>query len=117
MKNILPLLLLLIAIPSQAEIISRNLIGIAADINFSKNYQEETGTGEVLVQLCPSCTSYKLKLTSETKISIDSTAIDLPMLKTYLDLKRNAPMRLQFNKNSKQLVHITLKHNNKEYPE
>ena len=39
MKKILSILLLLIAIPSQAEIISRNLIGTAADIIIIQNYQ------------------------------------------------------------------------------
>lgn len=117
MKLILSILLLLVAIPSQAEIISRNLIGTAADIIITKNYQAETGTGEVLVQLCTSCPSYKLMLTSKTEISRDSAPIQLTMLKTYLDEKRNAPMRLQFNKNTNQVVSIALRRNNKEYPE
>ena len=117
MKKILSILLLLVAIPSQAEIISRNLVGTAADIIIIKNYQAETGTGEVLVQLCPSCTSYKLILTSKTEISRDSAPIQLAMLKTYLDEKRNALMRLQFNKNTNQVVSIALRRNNKEYPE
>ncbi len=51
MKNILPLLSLLLAIPSQAEIISRNLVGTAADIRITKNYDIETETGEVVVKL------------------------------------------------------------------
>ena len=117
MKTILSILLLLIAIPSQSEIISRNLIGTAADIIIIQNYQEETGTGEVLVKLCSSCPSYKLILTSKTQISRDSMPIQLAMLKTYLDERRNAPMRLLFNKNTNQVFSITLRRNNKEYPE
>jgi hypothetical protein len=117
MKNILPLLLLLIAIPSQAEIVSRNLIGTAADIHITKNYQEESDAGEVLVKLCASCSSYKLVLTSKTELSKDDTEFTLDMLKTYLDEKRNAPMHLQFHKNTNHIISIELKHNNKEYPQ
>ena len=40
MKNILTLVLLFIAIPSSAEIISHNLTGTAADIHVSQSYQE-----------------------------------------------------------------------------
>jgi hypothetical protein len=115
MKYIFSLLLLLMAIPSQAEIISRNLIGSAADIQITKDYQEETGMGEIVVKLCPSCNGYKLMLTSQTKISKGSTPIKLVALKTYLDAQRNTPMRLQFNKNTNQVVYITLGSNDEEY--
>lgn len=117
MKNILPLLSLLLAIPSQAEIISRNLVGTAADIRITKNYDIETETGEVVVKQCASCASYNLTITSETKISRDSTVIKPEMLQTYLDEKRSASMRLQFTKHTNHITFITLKRNNKEYPQ
>jgi hypothetical protein len=117
MKNILPLLLLLLAIPSHAEIVSRNLVGTAADIRITKSYDTETGIGEVEVKQCSSCSIYNLTITPETKVSRDSTVIKPEMLQTYLDEKRSAAMRLQFNKNTNHITFITLKRNNKEYPQ
>jgi hypothetical protein len=117
MKNILTLVLLFIAIPSSAEIISHNLTGTAADIHVSQSYQESIGSGQVLVKLCSNCSSYKLIITSETLFSRDGSPIKLAMLETYLDAKRNAPMRLQFNKNTNQVVYINLRNTSKEYPE
>ena len=118
MKNIFPLLLLLlIVIPSHADIVSRNLEGTAANIHITKDYQNEADTGEVLVKLCPSCTNYKLVLTAKTKLFKDDTALNLAMLRTYLDEKRNAPMHLQFHHKTNQVISINLKRNNKEYPQ
>lgn len=115
MKNIIPLLLLLLIFPVQAEIISRNLVGTAADISITKEYQKETGKGELQVKLCSSCTSYDLTLTPKTKISRGNTTIEPSMLETYLNLKRTTPMRLQFNKNTNQIISIKLGRNNEEY--
>ncbi|PHR97863.1 MAG: hypothetical protein COA78_26910 [Blastopirellula sp.] len=117
MKIILPLLLLLLALPSKAEIISRNLIGQAGDIHITKSYQQETNSGKVAVKLCPTCTPYKLTLTSKTKVSRGNSSIQLEMLETYVNENRNAPMRLQFNNNTNQVIYITLERNNKEYPQ
>ena len=116
MKNIL-LLLLLIAIPSQAEIISRNLIGTAADIHLTSNYQKDSGIGELQVKLCPDCKPYILTTTLETKVSNNNTRIKLAMLETYLNAHSSSVMRLQFNKNTNQVIHIILKRTNKEYPQ
>lgn len=115
MKHILPFLLLLIAIPTQAEIISRNLVGTAADIRITQDYQEDTDTGELAVKLCPSCNSYTLATTSKTKVFKEKTELDLVMLKTYLNENRSAPMRLQFNKKNLQVISIILQRNNKEH--
>ncbi len=43
MKYLFSLLLMLMALPSQAEIVSRDLVGKAADISLTANYQEKTG--------------------------------------------------------------------------
>jgi hypothetical protein len=115
MKNIIPLLLLLLTLPTQAEVISRNLVGTAADISITQEYQQETGEGELQVKLCSSCTSYDLTLTTNTKVSRYNKTIEPSMLETYLNEKRTAPMRLQFNKNTNEIISIMLRHNNEEY--
>lgn len=115
MNFLLPLLLLFVSLPTHAEIISRNLVGTAADINITQEYQSETEEGKLQVKLCNTCNSYDLVLTSETEISRDSTTIEPTMLKTYLNEKRTAPMRLQFNKNTNQVISIILRRNNQEY--
>lgn len=117
MKYILPLLLLLMAIPSQAEIVSYDLVGTAADIRLTSNYQEDTGLGDIQAQLCSTCTNYKLTITAESKIIKGNTPINLTQLKTYLNANRNAPMRLQFHKHTKQVFYIKLNTQDKEYPQ
>lgn len=117
MKNILLLLLLLIAIPSQAEIVSRNLVGTAADIHLTESYQEEIGTGDIRVQLCPSCPRYDLTITPQTRVLKRDKPLTLIQLKTHLDANRRAPMRLQFHKSTKQVFSINLQPKNKEYPQ
>jgi hypothetical protein len=117
MKYVLSLLLLILAIPSQAEIVSYNLAGAAADIRLTSNYQEDIGTGDIEVQLCPSCTLHKLTITPQTEIINGSTAIDLNQLKTYMNSNRKAPMRLQFHKHTKQVFYIKLQFKDKEYPQ
>ncbi|OUS38223.1 hypothetical protein A9R00_10670 [Oleispira antarctica] len=114
MKNILILMLLLIAMPGQSDIISRNLVGTGADILLTKNYQEDTGMGEIEVQLCSSCTNYKLTIDSQTKALRRDEAITLIQLKMYLNANRKAPMRVQFNKHTKQVFYISLQPKNKE---
>lgn len=114
MKYILPLLLLLMAIPSQAEIVSHNLVGKAADIRLTNNYQESTGAGEIQVQLCPTCTNRTLIMSAESKVMKSDKNIQLNQLKTYLNADRNAPMRLQFHKDTKQVIYINLNTPSKE---
>ena len=116
MKYILPLLLLILAIPSQAEIVSHDLKGTAADIHLTSNYQENIGTGDIEVQLCPSCPLHKLTITPQTEIINGSTAIDLNQLKMYMNSNRKDPMRLQFHKHTKQVFYINLQLN-EEYPQ
>lgn len=117
MKYILSLMLLILAIPSQAEIVSYNLIGEAEDIRLTSNYQENIGTGDIEVQLCPSCTLHKLTITPQTEAINGNTAIELNQLKTYLYSNRKAPMRLQFHKHTKQVFYINLQFKNEEYPQ
>ena len=114
MKYLLPLILLIMAISSQAEILSHNLIGKAADIRLTKNYKENTGMGEIHVQLCPSCTSRTLTVTIDSKVLKSGNAIQLNQLKTYLNADRNAPMRLQFHIDTKHVISINLNTPNKE---
>jgi hypothetical protein len=116
MKYILCLLLLILVIPSQAEIVSHDLTGEAADIRLTSNYQEDTGTGDIEVQVCPSCILHKLTITPQTEVINSSTAIDLNQLKTYMNSSRKAPMRLQFHKHTKQVFYINLQLN-EEYPQ
>jgi len=115
MKYLFSLLLLLMALPSQAEIVSRNLVGKAADISLTANYQETTGTGDIQVQLCPTCNKYKLTITPETKISKDDKILDLSQFKMHLKANGKAPMRLQFHKETKRVFYIHLQRKNQEY--
>lgn len=99
---------------SQAEILSHNLIGKAADIRLTNTYQENTGTGEIQVQLCPDCTNRTLIISAESKVMKSDKSIQLNQLKTYLNADRNAPMRLQFHKDTKQVIYINLNTPSKE---
>jgi hypothetical protein len=115
MKNVIPLLLLLfLAVPTQAEIISRNLVGTGASINIPEISQEEGKRGALEVKLCSSCSTYQLKVTPETKISRYGVSIKAEMLETYLDENPSAYMRLQFNNKTKHINYITLQRNNTE---
>jgi hypothetical protein len=102
---------------SQAEILSHNLIGKAADIRLTNNYQENAGTGDIQVQLCPDCTNRTLVMSAESKVMKSDHALQLNQLKTYLNADRNAPMRLQFHKDTKQVIYINLNTPNKEMPQ
>lgn len=104
-------------ISSQAEIFSHNLIGKAADIRLTNTYQENTGMGEIYVQLCPSCTSRTLTITAASKVMKSDNALQLNQLKTYLNADRTAPMRLQFHKDTKHVISINLNTPNKETPQ
>lgn len=117
MKYILSLMLLLMGISSQAEIFSHNLIGKAADIRLTNTYQENTGTGEIHIQLCPDCKSRTLTVTIDSKVLKSGNAIQLNQLKTYLNADRTAPMRLQFHKDTKDIISINLNTPNKETPQ
>tara|TARA_B110001454_G_scaffold24576_1_gene24130 strand:+ start:7745 stop:8095 length:351 start_codon:yes stop_codon:yes gene_type:complete len=116
MKYILSLFLLILAISSQAEIVSSDLIGKAADIHLTSNYQESTGTGNIEVKLCSSCILHKLIITPQTKVINGSTAIDRSQLKMYMNSNRQDPMRLQFHKHTKQIFYINLQFT-EEYPQ
>lgn len=117
MKYILSLFLILVTIPSYAEIVSHNLVGSAENIRLTSNYQEELGTGEIQVQLCPTCRNRQLTITSDTNILKASKPVDLNRLKTYLHANSKAPMRLQFHNYTKQVLYIDLQPKNKEYPQ
>jgi hypothetical protein len=114
MKYLFSLLIILLALPSQADIVSHNLVGKASDIRLSSNYQEQTGLGQVQVKLCPSCNSYSLTITPETEISKDSKALNLNQFKMHLKANGQAPMRLQFHKDRKTIFYISLPSQNKE---
>lgn len=102
---------------SQAEILSYNLVGKASDVRLAKNYHEDTGVGEVDVQVCPACKSRTLIITAESKVMKSDTPIHLNQLKTYLNADRSAPMRLQFHKYTKHVIYINLNTPNKEMPQ
>ncbi len=108
MKYLFSLLLILLTLPSQAEIISHNLVGKASDIRFTSSYQEESGLGEVQVQLCSTCTTYQLTITPETNISKNHKPLNLNQFKTHLKANGNAHMRLQFHKNRNTIFYISL---------
>ncbi len=114
MKNIIPLLLLLLTLPTQAEIISRNLIGTASSIHIPTISQDEDTPGMVEIKLCSSCTTYQLILTPQTKLSRYGAPIKVDMLETYLNENPSAHMRLQFNNGTKEINHITLQRDNTE---
>lgn len=114
MKYLFSLLLLLLSLPNQAEIISRDFVGKASDIRLTSNYQEETGLGQVQVRLCPSCDIHQLAITHETKIFKDHKSINLNKFKMYLKANGNAPMRLQFHNNRKTIFYISLLSHNEE---
>ena len=114
MKYLFSLLLILLALPSQADTVSRNLVGKASDIRLTSNYQEETGLGEVQVQLCPTCNVYQLIITPETNISKNHKPLNLNQFKTHLKANGNAPMRLQFHKNRNTIFFISLLTQNEE---
>lgn len=114
MKYLYPLLLLLLTMPSQAEIVSHDLVGTAASIRLTSTYNESIGTGDIQVKLCPTCQNRQLIITPETELFKLSKPVELNRLKTYLNANRNAPMRLQFHKYTKQVFHIDLHPKDKE---
>lgn len=114
MKYIIPLLLILLALPSQAEIVSQDLVGKASDIRLTSNYQEDTGLGNIQVQLCSSCNVYQLDITPETNISKDDKPLNLNQFKVHLKANGAAPMRLQFHKTRNTIFYISLMSHNKE---
>jgi hypothetical protein len=114
MKYLFSLLLILLTLPSQADIVSRDLVGKASNISLISSYREENGLGQVQVQLCQTCNNYYLTITPETKISKDSKALDLTKLKMHLKANGNTPMRLQFHKDRKTVFYISLFSYNKE---
>ena len=114
MKYLFSMLAILLALTSQADIISRDLVGKAADIRLTSNYQEETGLGQIQVQLCSTCNTYQLTITDETNISRDHKPVNLNQFKKFLKSNGNAPMRLQFHKNRKTIFYISLLSHNKE---
>jgi|TARA_B110000211_G_scaffold45058_1_gene47784 hypothetical protein len=114
MKYLFSMLAILFAFTSQADIVSRNLVGKAADIRLTSNYQEETGLGQVQVQLCPTCDIYQLTITHETNISKDHKPVNLNKFKMFLKSNGNAPMRLQFHNNRKTIFYISLLSHNEE---
>lgn len=117
MKYLFPLLLLLMTIPSQAEIISRDFSGKAAAIRLDANYKEDTGTGNIQIQLCPTCRDRQLVITPETELFKRGKPVNLNKLKTYLNADRNASMHLQYHKYTKQVFSIDLQPKNRELPQ
>jgi hypothetical protein len=115
MKYLFPLLLILLALPTQADIVSRDLVGKASNISLASSYQEETGIGQIQVKLCQACNNYQLTITPETKISKDGKLLELKQFKMYLKANGQAPMRLQFHKDRKTIFYISLFSKNKEY--
>ncbi len=115
MKHLFSLLLILLALPSQADIVSHDLVGKASDIRLTSNYQEKTGLGQVQIKLCPSCNNYKLTITPETEISRDGKELHPNQFKMYLKANGQAPIRLQFHKDRKTIFYISLSSKNKEY--
>jgi hypothetical protein len=115
MKYLFPLLLILLTLPSQADIVSRDLVGKASNISLASSYQEETGTGQVQVKLCQTCNNYKLTITSETKISKNGKALKLQQFKMHLKANGQASIRLQFHKDRKTIFYISLFSKNKDY--
>ncbi len=115
MKYLFSILAILFAFTSQADIVSRDLVGKAADIRLTGNYQEESGLGQIQVLLCPTCNNYELTITPETEISKDGKALNLNKLKMHLKANGQAQMRLQFHKNRKTIFYISLLSPNKEY--
>ena len=115
MKYLFSILSILFAFTSQADIISRDLVGKAMDIRLTSNYQEETGLGQIEVKLCPTCNKYELTITPETKISKDDKTLNLNQFKMHLKANGQAPMRLQFHKDRNTIFYISLLSPNKEY--
>lgn len=108
MKYLFSLLLILLAFPSQADIVSRDLVGKASNISFTSNYQEDTGLGKIKVQLCSSCDIHQLIITPETNISKNHKPLNLNQFKTHLKANGNASMRLQFHKIRNTIFYISL---------
>lgn len=115
MKYLFSILSVLFALSSQADIVSHDLVGKAVDIRLTGNYQEETGLGQIKVQLCPTCNKYELTITPETEISKDGKALNLNKFKMHLKANGQAQMRLQFHKDRKTIFYISLLSSNKEY--